>query len=42
MHKDPEHPPSGIVRWHVNVTNQNRESVASYTILTLIALKNQS
>ncbi len=29
--------PSGVVRWHVDVTNQDDELVATYDILTLVA-----
>lgn len=31
--------PSGVVRWHVDVTNQNDELVATYDILTLVACR---
>lgn len=31
--------PSGVVRWHVDVTNQNDELVATYDILTLVAYR---
>ena len=36
--KDAE-PPQGIVAWDVEVTNQDQEIVAVYTILTLVARK---
>lgn len=32
-------PPSGIVVWHVDILNQHQEVVASYDILTLVALR---
>ena len=31
-----EEPPQGVVEWHVDVTNQSDEVVATYTILTLV------
>ncbi len=31
--------PSGVVEWHVDVTNQDDELVATYDILTLVALR---
>ncbi len=33
--------PAGVVRWHVDVTNQNEVLVATYSILTLIARREQ-
>jgi oxepin-CoA hydrolase/3-oxo-5,6-dehydrosuberyl-CoA semialdehyde dehydrogenase len=33
-------PPNGVVEWAVEVFNQNNETVASYTILTLVGRKN--
>ena len=32
----PQGQPQGVVTWHVNVTNQREEPVASYDILTLV------
>lgn len=32
-------PPQGVVAWAVNVTNQEQETVAAYTILTLVRRK---
>jgi len=29
--------PTGVVKWHVDVTNQNDVLVATYSILTLVA-----
>ena len=35
----PEGIPQGVVAWDVEVTNQNDEAVAVYTILTLVRRK---
>lgn len=35
----PDGPPQGVVAWDVNVTNQEQETVATYTILTLVRRK---
>lgn len=35
----PEGPPQGVVAWDVNVSNQENETVATYTILTLVRRK---
>ena len=32
----PDQPPQGVVAWDVEVKNQTAESVAVYTILTLV------
>jgi oxepin-CoA hydrolase / 3-oxo-5,6-dehydrosuberyl-CoA semialdehyde dehydrogenase len=33
--------PSGVVRWHVDVTNQHEVLVATYSVLTLVARQGQ-
>lgn len=36
--KKPDQPPQGVVAWDVEVFNQLKETVASYTILTLVKM----
>ncbi|MGI9285054.1 MAG: phenylacetic acid degradation bifunctional protein PaaZ [Pseudomonadales bacterium] len=38
--RDPEEKPNGVVVWDVEVTNQNDDPVALYSILTLVERKN--
>jgi len=39
--KSPQGIPQGVVAWHVEVTNQLGELVASYDILTLVVKREQ-
>ena len=34
--REPEDQPQGVVRWAIQVTNQNDEPVALYDIMTLV------
>ena len=34
--RDGETRPSGVVEWHVEITNQHEQLVATYDILTLV------